>query len=87
MRPSPPTLLDTYSGNGEIETYTVFYDRDGAPKSGVIVGKTPDGQRFLAHAPREDSELIAFLTEGRREPVGSAGKVTTDAEGVNHWRL
>ncbi len=86
-RPPPPPLLDTYSGVGEIDNYTVFYDRDGAAKSGVIVGKTPNGERFLAYVPREDSELIAFLTDGALEPVGSVGKATTDAEGVNHWRL
>jgi acetyl-CoA C-acetyltransferase len=86
-RPPPPPLLETHSGEGEIETYTVFYDRDGVAKSGVIVARTPHGARFLAYVPREDSELIAFLTDGAREPVGSVGQATADAAGVNHWRL
>lgn len=87
QRGSAPPLLETYSGDGEIETYTVFYDREGAAKSGVIVGKTDAGERFLAHVAREDAELIAFLTDCVHEPIGARGKVSTDPEGVNHWRL
>ncbi|MCX7360064.1 MAG: acetyl-CoA acetyltransferase [Alphaproteobacteria bacterium] len=82
-----PTLLETYTGEGEIDNYTVFYDREGAAKSGVIVGRTPARERFLAYVSRDDAELIAFLTNGAREPVGALGHVTTDAEGVNHWRM
>lgn len=82
-----PALLETYSGDGEIETYTVFYDRDGAAKSGVVVGRTPARERFLAYVPRENAELIAFLTDGAQEPVGVKGRVSTDAEGLNHWLL
>ncbi|MEZ5956264.1 MAG: hypothetical protein R3C27_03510 [Hyphomonadaceae bacterium] len=86
-RPPAPPLLETYSGAGAIQTYTVFYDRDGAARSGVIVGSTPTGDRFLAYVSREDRELIAFLTNGEQEPIGTEGRVSTDATGVNHWRL
>jgi acetyl-CoA C-acetyltransferase len=86
-RPSPPSLLETYSGPGDIETYTVFYDRDGTAKSGVIVAKTPNGERFLADVAGDNAELIAFLTDGRREPVGSIGSAAADADGLTHWRL
>lgn len=86
-RTPPPALLDNYAGEGVIDTYTVFYDREGGAKSGVIVGRTPKAERFLAYVAREDTDLIAFLTDGKREPVGASGHVITDAEGVNHWRL
>lgn len=87
-RQAPPALIETHSGDGVIETYTVFYDREGAAKSGVIVGRTQSkGERFLAYVSHEDAELIAFLTDGAREPVGATGTVTTDADGINHWRL
>jgi len=82
-----PALLDVYEGEAAIETYTVFYDRDGAPKSGVIVAQTPKHERVLAYVSRDDTELIAFLTDGAQEPVGAAGQITTYAEGLNHWRL
>lgn len=87
QRGPAPAFLETYSGEAAIETYTVFYDREGAAKSGVIVGRTPKAERFLAYVAGEDAETIAFLTDGQREPVGARGRVVTDAEGVNHWRL
>jgi acetyl-CoA C-acetyltransferase len=85
-REPAPTLLETYSGEARVYTYTVFYDREGVSKSGVIVAVTPDGDRVLTYVAREEVELIAFLTDGAREPVGVSGRVSTDAEGVNHWR-
>lgn len=87
QRPPAPTLLDTYFGDAVIETYTVFYDREGAAKSGVIVGRTPTDERFLAHVAGDNAEAIAFLTDGSREPVGVQGRVTTDADGLTHWRM
>lgn len=86
-RDAAPVLLDTYAGSARIETYTVFYDREGAPKSGVIVARTPAGERTLAYVAREDAELIAFLTDGAYEPIGAEGHAITDSDGVNHWRL
>lgn len=86
-RGTAPVLLEAYSGDGVIETYTVFYDREGAAKSGVIVGRTPKAERFLAYVAGGDSEAIAFLTDGKREPVGAHGHVVNDAEGLSHWRL
>jgi len=82
-----PILLETYAGEAEIVTYTVFYDREGAPKSGVVVAETPDGERALTYVGREHAPLVAFLTNGESEPVGALGHVSTDANGVNHWRL
>jgi acetyl-CoA C-acetyltransferase len=87
QRGPPPTLVDTYTGEAEIKSYTVFYDRDGAAKSGVVVATTPRGENVLTYVDRADAELIAFLTDGVREPVGATGRVSTDDEGVNHWRL
>ncbi|MBL8547368.1 MAG: hypothetical protein JNL81_12955 [Hyphomonadaceae bacterium] len=87
QREPAPALLETYTGEAKLFTYTVFYDRDGAPKSGVIVAHTPRGERVLCYVAREDAELITFLTDGAREPVGVSGQVSTDADGINHWRL
>lgn len=87
QRGAAPAFLETYAGAAAIETYTVFYDRDGVAKSGVVVGRTPTAERFLAYVAPDAKEEIAFLTDGAREPVGAQGRVATDAEGLNHWRL
>lgn len=87
QRGAAPDLLDSYDGPATIETYTVFFDRDGAPKSGVIVARAPGQERVLAHVPASDGGLIDFLTNGAREPVGAAGHAATASDGLVHWRM
>ena len=70
-----PALDEDYEGDAEIETYTVFYDREGAVRSGVVVARTPEGHRVLAQVNGADDEAIATLTDGRREPVGRRGRI------------
>lgn len=86
-RGAAPALLDAYSGDAIIETYTVFYDREGQAKGGVIVAQTPRAERALAYVASEDAELIAFLTNGAHEPIGAAGQINAGADGLNHWRF
>jgi acetyl-CoA C-acetyltransferase len=75
-----PELVQDYAGPAVIETYTVFYQRDGSPRTGVIVARTPTGQRTLAKVPGEDSKTIAFLTDGNVEPVGTAGIIVRQGD-------
>jgi acetyl-CoA C-acetyltransferase len=82
-----PALVEEYAGRGAVETYTVFYDRAGAAKFGVVVGRTPQGERFLARVEGGDEETIAFLTAGEREPVGVEGVARRGADGLNYWRF
>lgn len=84
-----PELDETYVGPGEIETYTVHYKRDGSPRFGVVVGRTPDGAtRFLAKIPAEDTAGIAFLTDGKVDPIGLKGEaVSMDGDDVMHWKM
>jgi acetyl-CoA C-acetyltransferase len=82
-----PVFNETYGGRGAIETYTVFYDRGGAPTFGTIVARAPSGERFLSRVPGDDAESIARLTCGDREPVGAAGEATPDGEGLMRWRF
>ena len=83
--PLPPHVED-YTGPGEIETYTVLYERNGQPKFGVIVGRNPEGARFLAKVPASDDAGIAFLTDGRVEPVGAQGEAVMGPDGDVIWR-
>jgi acetyl-CoA C-acetyltransferase len=81
-----PVLNEDYAGPGVIETYTVFYQRDGAAKHGVIVARAASGERFLAYVPGDDAGQIAFLTDGAREPVGAAGQAVRSDDGLTYWR-
>ena len=85
VRGPVPALVKDYAGPAEIETYTVFYARDGSAKGGVVVARTPDGARTLAKVPAEDAATIAFLTDGGAEPVGAKGEVVADGE-MRMWR-
>jgi len=86
QRGPAPELIASYTGPATIETYTVFYARDGAPRDGVVVARTPEGARFLAHVAGDDAETIALLTSGEREPVGSAGRAVAGDGGLVVWR-
>ena len=70
-----PDIAEDYQGPATVESYTVHYGRDGAPRSGVIVARTPDGARTLASVPAEDAITLAMLTGGEVEPVGKTGVI------------
>src|SRR3546814_5395849 len=55
------------AGPATIESYTVFYGRDATPKAGVVVARTPEGKRTLAHVDVGDPTMLAFLTDGKVE--------------------
>jgi acetyl-CoA C-acetyltransferase len=59
-------------GAGVLETYTVLYDRDGAPERGIAIGRLEGGERFLANTPPDRGLLDAFAA---REQVGRRGRV------------
>ena len=81
-----PELVEDYAGPATIESYTVFYGRDGNPKAGVVVARTPENRRTLAHVDVSDAGMLAFLTDGTAEPVGTAGKVVAFGEERFGWR-
>lgn len=80
-----PDLVEDYAGPATIESYTIFYGRDGAPRAGVVVARTPEGRRTLAHVDVGDAAMLAFLTDGKAEPVGAAGQIVALNEGFG-WR-
>jgi acetyl-CoA C-acetyltransferase len=86
QRGAAPDLLEAYEGPGEVETYTVFYDREGASRFGVVIGRTARGERFLARVDGRDEETIARLTSATEEPVGAWGE-SVRRNDLNHWRF
>jgi len=86
LREPIPALAPDYVGEGVIETYTVLYARDGQPRFGVVVGRNPAGERFLAKILPDDDAGIAYLTDGAIEPVGTPGEAVAGAAGEILWR-
>jgi acetyl-CoA C-acetyltransferase len=84
-RGTVPDLVEDYAGPATIESYTVFYGRDGNPRAGVVVARTPAGGRTLAHVDVQDAVMLAFLTDGTAEPVGTSGRIVALDEGFG-WR-
>ena len=80
-----PLLDEGYAGQATVESYTVFFGRDGQPKGGVVVARTPSGARTLAHVDVGDAAMIAFLTDGTSEPVGTAGWIEPRGEARRFW--
>ena len=81
-----PELDKDYLGSATIETYTVHYGRQGEPKLGTVVARTPAGKRTLAAVLPDDAAMIAFLTDGLEEPVGTTGEVVTGQGELREWR-
>ncbi len=86
LRGPVPPVDELYEGAGTVESYTILYDRSGAPIRGVIVARNPAGSRFLAQVPPENAAAIAFLSDGREDPVGSSGTAHRDASGLLAWQ-
>ncbi|MDT0509765.1 acetyl-CoA acetyltransferase [Novosphingobium sp. MMS21-SN21R] len=70
--PIPP-LTDMREGQFPVETYTVVYDRNGAAQYGIVLSRTDDGARIIAKVAPDDARSLAFLTDGKAEPVGQLG--------------
>jgi len=86
--PRPP-FTETPSGTGEIETWTVTFDRNGGPTAAIVVGRLgahddPQATRFIANAG-DDRDLLQSMTEA--DLVGVSGTVTVNEEqGRNLFR-
>ncbi len=80
-----PPLDEGYVGAAQVESYTVFYNRDGGPRAGVVVARTATGGRTLAHVDVTDAALLAFLTDGKVEPVSTNGTIEPRGEAGRFW--
>ena len=82
LRGPVPPFVENYTGPGRIETYTVFFERDGSARFGVVVGLNPEGARFLAKVDARDLAGITFLTDGKTEPIGSPGHAVANGPDI-----
>jgi acetyl-CoA C-acetyltransferase len=76
-----PQFVEDPSGAATVETYTVIYDRDGAPERGIVIGRIAGGTRFISNTPTDRRTLESMTTH---EMVGAPGTVVHDAtSGMN----
>jgi acetyl-CoA acetyltransferase len=71
-----PAFSTTATGGAELETFTVIYDRDGAPSHGAVIARLGDGSRVLARVPGANDTAIGRLTDLAQTPIGAAGTVS-----------
>lgn len=77
-----PELAEQARGKGEIETYTVLYDRDNQPVDSIVISRLADGRRACAKAP--DSKTLLEEWTREEDVIGLAGEVkAADQKGVN----
>jgi acetyl-CoA C-acetyltransferase len=63
-------------GPAVIETYTVVYDKEGAPVRGIVLARLPDGRRAVTNTAADRAVLEALAAE---EAVGRRGHVVAGA--------
>ena len=85
LRGPVPPLQEDYLGPATVETYTVLYNREGYALHGAIIGRAPNGARFIAKVPGDDAATIHWLTAGEEEPVGRPGAAVRGADGDTWW--
>jgi acetyl-CoA C-acetyltransferase len=79
-----PIVAAEPSGPARIETYTVVYDREGAPSQGIVIGRLDDERRFVAHTPSDRGLLEGLTTRdvlglrGRAEPGERVNRFTPE---------
>lgn len=80
-----PALTLDYAGPARIETFSIVFDRDGAPAYGSIIGRTPDAARVFAKIDMTDGDLVARLLSPDASPIGGEGRVSLREDGLQAW--
>lgn len=80
-----PQLDEGYRGPATVETWTVHFARDGTPRLGTIVARTPADARTLAVVPADDTATLGRLLDPLREPIGEAGTISEDSAARRCW--
>jgi hypothetical protein len=88
VRDPVPALDLGHSGPATVETFSIVYDRGGAPAYGGVIGRTPARTRVFGHVPGDDADTLAALLVSDRSPVGDAGVVTIEGDDdLQRWRI
>ncbi len=82
-----PRLVEVASGAATVETFTVSYTRTGEPEHGYVIGRLPNGDRFVANTPDGDAATLRALVEPAGDPIGRPGTVAPSGDGRNLFAL
>ncbi|WP_048860765.1 hypothetical protein, partial [Acidisphaera rubrifaciens] len=78
-----PVFQDHHEGAAILESFTVLYDRDGAPRHGIAVARPTPRRRIVARvAAADDIDALATLGDS---PVGRRGSVRSAPDGMLDW--
>ncbi|MBC7504470.1 MAG: acetyl-CoA acetyltransferase, partial [Sandarakinorhabdus sp.] len=80
-----PFFDGAYAGPATVETYSIIYDRDGAPSYGSVIGRTPAADRVFGRIDVADGATRDALLSMERSPVGDAGVVVVGDNGLQRW--
>jgi len=86
-REAIPPLTVRYSGPAILETFTMMYERSGQPTHGVIIAKTPEGERSLVTLPAAEKDGLAALMSQDSYPIGRAGFISQPSKGGAIWQF
>jgi acetyl-CoA C-acetyltransferase len=86
LRDAVPPVVEDYAGEATVESYTIFYNREGGIRFGTVIGRTPGGERLLARVGADDVATMARLLDTSRECIGALGNVAGSSDGLLHWR-
>ena len=79
----PKTLETDQSPSGSflVDSYTVWFDRQGEPETGILIGRTMSGKRALAHTPEGNKDLLHAMMQ--KEWIGAIGKIIGQKGNIN----
>ncbi len=72
-----PEPAEQANGQLAIETFTIQYNRNGRPETGIVMGRLEDGSRTLADIKADADALIEMQEKGL---IGKTGMVRFDRE-------
>ena len=80
--PGPPAVQNA-EGDAQVETYTLEYDRNGTPSTGVVIGRlSQGGERFVARTENRDVSTLQAMHD--IDPLGRSIRVRP-VEGGNRF--
>jgi acetyl-CoA C-acetyltransferase len=85
LRGPVPPLVERHEGPAVVETYTARFGRDGAPQDGIVIARTPRGERLMARVDPDDEASMALLLSMERSAIGAQGLTCVDPLGRLTW--